>query len=91
MLFKVVDWICCRLANAIMLLLSLWPRRNEYDFSPSKGKKHVLVVANDLLGDALVRMPFYVALRRAFPSETHHIAVMLTPPIANFFFAVAVL
>ena len=85
MLFKVVDWICYRLANAIMFLLSLWPRRNEYDFSPSKGKKHVLVVANDLLGDALVRMPFYVALRRAFPSETHHIAVMLTPPIANFF------
>lgn len=84
MLFKVVDWVCCRIANAIMFLLSLWPRRNEYDFSPNKGKKHVLVVANDLLGDALVRMPFYVALRRAFPTETHHIAVMLTPPIAKF-------
>lgn len=84
MLFKVVDWACCRIANAIMFLLSLWPRRNEYDFSSSKDKKHILVVANDLLGDALVRMPFYVALRQAFPPETHHIAVMLTPPIAKF-------
>lgn len=84
MLFKAIDWICCRLGNAIMFLLSLWLRRNEYDFSPSKDKKHVLVLANDLLGDALVRMPFYVALRRAFPPETHHIAVMLTPSIAKF-------
>ena len=85
MLFKVVDWICCRLANTIMFLLSLWPRRNEYDFSPSKGKKHVLVVANSLLGDALMPMPFFASLRRELSKDEFHIAILLTPAIAKLY------
>jgi len=31
-----------------------------------------------------MRLPFYAALRREFPSETCHIAIMLTSPIAKF-------
>ena len=86
MIFKMVDWLCYRLANTIVLLLSLWPRMNKYNSSPSRGKLHVLLIANDLLGDAISRIPFYAALRRVFPHETHHIAVVLTAPIAKFFY-----
>ncbi len=83
MLFKIVDWLCCKVANAIMSFVALRPRRDEYDHSDSKGKKHILLVSNEPLGDSLVRMPLYASLRRAFPPETHHIAVILTPPVAK--------
>ena len=83
MLFKMVDWFCCKIANAVMFVVALLPRTNTYDRSASKAKEHVLLVSNEPLGDSLVRMPLYVALRKAFPPTTHHIAVMLTPPVAE--------
>lgn len=64
--------------------MSRLPRCNLYGpRSGTASKVHILLVSNDLLGDALVRMPFYAALRKAFPSSKYHIAVSLNPPVAN--------
>ena len=60
--------------------MSKCPRRNFYSSSPLK---HILLISNDQLGDTLIRIPFYAALRKAFPPSAYHIAVAMHPTIAK--------
>ncbi len=83
MLFVIADFILVKIANTIVWILSILPRRNKYCEQARQGIKHILIVANNPLGDTIVRMPFYVALREMFPAQKYHIAIVLTKPMTD--------
>ena len=85
MLTRLLDFICLWIANSIVRLLMSLPRRNCYETTPAARKKRVLILANNRIGDSLVRLPFHDAMRRVFPPETHHIAIVLEPAMAALF------
>lgn len=73
------DWICCRVADCIVRVVSCVrkPRREQH------GKRIVFVYANDLLGDTIVKIPFFIALRKEFPPEAFKISMVLSPSTAH--------
>ena len=83
MLLTVIDLTCFTIATMIVKIMALIPRENEYSHAKGKNKKHILLMANDLLGDTLARLPFYIELRRMYPDEDYHIAIILTPTMAK--------
>lgn len=48
-------------------------------------RKQMLIIADDLIGDALVRMPLYASLRVAFPRSEWHISIAVTSSVARLF------
>lgn len=80
MVFRILDYISCRLAYAIVCLMSILPRRNLFG---KDNRKHILVIGNDRVGDILIRLPFYQALRNAFPKDAWHISITLPSYIVS--------
>ena len=76
------DWMCMRFSVAIMCLVvivsKVVKRVRRYD-----NRKNVFVYANDLLGDTMVKFPFFFALREQFPVERYNIMVVLSPVMAE--------
>lgn len=82
----IADWACTRFALAIMSIMVAMSRIVKFarHCSASKaGKKIVFVYANDLLGDTMVKLPFFFSLRKAFPQDRYYIVVVLTPIMAS--------
>ena len=73
-LIAILDYIACHIACAIVWALAILPRRNLF---ANDTRKHILIIANDRVGDILIRLPFYAALRKAFPKEKWHITATL--------------
>lgn len=46
------------------------------------GKSRILVLANQAMGDTLIKLPFFLALRSVFPREKYHIAIILSRQMA---------
>lgn len=78
---KLVDWIFCRAADYGMRIVSFLLRRQQCDTIDDK--KIIFVFANDLLGDTLVKIPFFIALRKEYPKEKFHITMVLSPSNAQ--------
>lgn len=55
-------------------LISLLPKRR-----PGGGKRAVLIIATDVLGDNVCRVPFYRVLREHYPKEDWHIIFLAKP------------
>lgn len=68
------------MANAIIGTVSFAARFCRRTGSDSR--KTVLIVANDPMGDTLIRIPFYFTLRKELPRERYRIVAILTPPMA---------
>ena len=79
----VSDWICMRVALAFVYVLIVLSRLFKLISQRRKEKKTVFVYANDLLGDTLVKMPFFFSLRAEFPREKYILVVVLTPDLAE--------
>ena len=75
----IADWMCCHVASTIVHVMSIVKRIFRRKRSRVNAKQIVLVCANDLLGDTLVRIPFFWTLRREFPNNKYHIVVVLSP------------
>ena len=70
------------IAVGLTSLLTLTTQAAKNDKTDSKRK--ILIVACDVLGDNMMRMPFFFALRNRFPREKYHIAIMLTKSVGAF-------
>lgn len=75
------DWIFCRVADYSIRVTPFLLRRRQID--SVGGKKIIFVFANDLLGDTLVKIPFFIALRKEYPKEKFHITIVLSPSNAQ--------
>lgn len=87
MLFKVMDLCCCIAADMFVRIIvpfsrlyKCCARRNR-----KQCKKNILIFSCDLLGDNIIRLPFFLALRTRFPRDQYHISVVLTQPLGDFF------
>lgn len=87
MLFKLADIACFLLADTIAWLMTPFARIYQYFAAKSNPEKRktVFIVATDRLGDALVRLPFYIHLRTMYPRDQYRIVCALTEPIAALF------
>ncbi len=50
--------------------------------SPGQRMK-VLILANQAIGDTIIKVPLFLALRKEFPRDRYHIAVVLSRPMAS--------
>ncbi len=78
-LLKIGDWVCCRFADFVIRIIAIVSRLFRKDFA----KKTVFVYANDLLGDTMVKLPFFFSLRREFPGEKYRIVLVLGAGVAS--------
>ena len=85
-MIKLADIACSLLANIIVI--ATVPFSKVYKWCVrrvrERGKKNILVYSCDLLGDNIIRMPFFLALRNRFPKEQYHISAVLTRSMGNF-------
>ena len=84
-LFNLLDLGCSIVALGtvyIMKFIAGIVRAAKNDKTDSKQK--ILIIACDVLGDNMMRMPFFLALRNRFPRERYHIAIMLTKSVGAF-------
>lgn len=80
-ILRVLDFFCYRLTNILASLMRIRLRR----VADEGGGKRILVIADDRLGDALVRMPFYAALRKRFPRGSYVISIVVARPVDQLF------
>ena len=73
LILSVCDWICCRVADFIIRIIALVVG----PFLKKSNKKVVFIYANDLLGDTMIKVPFFLSLRHEFPAEKYHIVLVL--------------
>ena len=68
------EWICLIASYLVFYPMMSFGSLFRKDM-PSK--KEILILSNDLLGDAISRLPFFAALRKEFPASTHRICVLV--------------
>ena len=81
---RIIDWLGYRFSNILFRLYALVPHRQTKDDT----LRRILVISDDMIGDALVRMPLYAALRRCFPpcgESKWHITIAVLPNVASLF------
>ena len=76
-LFLLADWMCCHVATAMVCVMSIAKRICRRKIRVV-GKPIVLVCANDLFGDSVVRIPFFWTIRKEFPEGKYHVVVSLS-------------
>ncbi len=79
----IADWICLKVSVTLAMIVTFMSRIFKRMRRFGRDKKNVFVYANDLLGDTIVKLPFFFSLRKEFPPEQYHIAVVLSPAIAE--------
>ena len=81
---KVLDWLGYRFSNVLFCLYALVPHRQE----KCDETRRILIISDDMIGDALVRMPLYAALRRRYPRDGEdrwRITIAVLPSVASLF------
>ena len=78
-ILMVGDWVCCRVADLLIRITATVSRL----FHENVIRKTVFVYANDLLGDTMVKLPFFFSLRREFPKEKYRIVLVLNRGVAS--------
>ena len=79
-IFNVVDFTMYSMAWAVLKVSSLFLRALQKD-SPDQ-RMNVLVFANQAIGDTIIKVPFFFALRKEFPKDKYRITVVLSPSMA---------
>lgn len=85
MLFNLIDAVCLCIAWLILeltLLVVLIKGRNHVDC-----KKQIIIFANEPLGDTIIKLPFFIAMRKLFVNDNYHIVAVLSPQTAPVFTA----
>lgn len=77
------DWACTRLCLLIFFFISSASRIFKLFHKADSKKKTVFVYANDLLGDTMIKMPFFFSLRKTFPRDDYSIVAVLSPATAT--------
>lgn len=77
----IADWICTKISVLLMALIV--PLSKVMKKAKNSSKKYVFVYANDLLGDTMIKFPFFFSLRNEFPRERYHIVAVLSPVMAE--------
>lgn len=79
----IADWICLRVSVVLIFIVRFIARMGKLARRYKCDQKLVLVYANDLLGDTIVKLPFFFSLRKEYPPGQYHIAVVLSPAMAE--------
>lgn len=74
LLRKSAEWICL-----LITYLAFYPAAAicSLNKKTTSTKKEILILSNDVLGDAISRTPFFAALRREMPSSDYRISVLV--------------
>ena len=78
--FDLIDAVCRGIAWLILELampISRIMNRNCAD-----GRKKIIIFANEPLGDTIIKLPFFMAMRRLFRKDSYHITAVLSPQTA---------
>ena len=71
----VADWICTKISALLMAFIVTLSKVMKK--AKDSSKKCVFIYANDLLGDTMIKLPFFFSLRNEFPRYTQGHALLL--------------
>ena len=77
----VADWICTKISALLMAFIVTLSKVMKK--AKDSSKKCVFIYANDLLGDTMIKLPFFFSLRNEFPREQYHVVAVLSPVMAE--------
>lgn len=79
------DRLCFLLARMLFpcVLAAARIRRLFVRDATAPGKRRIIVLSDHRLGDTIHQVPLFEALRRAFPADQNHLAVVVRPSLAE--------
>lgn len=77
------DWACTRLCAVAIFFIACLSRILKIFCKKGLKTKSVFVYANDLLGDTMLKLPFFFSLRKEFSRSQYRIVIVLSPASAG--------
>ena len=72
------DWACSKLCIVLVFFAACASRVLKISCKNRRKQKNVFVYANDLLGDTMLKLPFFFSLRSEFPRDQYRIVIVLS-------------